>query len=39
MIRRLADWIDWDLIDEIAEATRGVKTLHRLRAMLDRPRP
>jgi hypothetical protein len=39
MIRRLADRIDWDLIDEIAKSTRGVKTLHRLRAMLDRPRP
>ncbi len=39
MIRRLADRIDWDLIDEIAEAARGVKTLHRLRTMLGRPRP
>jgi hypothetical protein len=39
MIRRLADRIDWDLIDDIAEATRGVKTLHRLRTMLDRRRP
>ncbi|MEZ5342016.1 MAG: hypothetical protein R2706_11385 [Acidimicrobiales bacterium] len=39
MIRRPADRIDWDLIDEIAEATRGVKTLHRLRTMLGRPRP
>ena len=38
MMRRLAVRIDWDLIDEIAEATRGVKTLRRLRAMLDRPR-
>ena len=37
MVRRLADRIDWDLIDEIAETTRGVKTLHRLRTMLDRP--
>ncbi len=27
MIRRLADAIDWDLVDGIAEATRGVKTL------------
>ena len=36
MIRRLADRIDWDLIDEIATTTRGVKTLRRLRAMLDR---
>jgi hypothetical protein len=39
MIRRLADRIDWDLIDEIAETTRGVKTLRRLRAILDRPQP
>ncbi len=39
MIRRLADRIDWDLIDEIAESTRGIKTLHRLRTMLGRPRP
>ncbi len=37
MIRRLADRVDWDLIDEIAESTRAVKTLRRLRAMLDRP--
>ena len=37
MIRLLADRIDWDLIDEIAEATRGVKTLRRLRSSLDRP--
>jgi hypothetical protein len=37
MIRRLADRIDWDLIDEIAEATRGVKTLRRLRRSLDPP--
>ncbi len=35
MIRRLADRIDWDLIDEIAAARRSVKTLRRLRAMLD----
>lgn len=39
VIRLLADRIDWDLIDEIAEATRGVKTLHRLRTMLSRPLP
>ena len=39
MIRRLADRIDWDLIDEIAESTRGVKTLRRLRTMLDHPQP
>lgn len=37
MIRRLADRIDWDLIDGIAETTRGVRTLRRLRALLDRP--
>ncbi len=36
MIRRLAHRIDWDLIDEVAETTRGVKTLRRLRAILDR---
>lgn len=35
MIRRLADRIDWELIDEIAETTRGVKTLRSLRRMLD----
>ncbi len=39
MILRLADRIDWDLIDEIAETTRGIKTLRRLRAMLGRPQP
>jgi len=39
MIRRLADRIDWDLIDEIAETTRGVKTLRRLRSLLGRPQP
>lgn len=39
MIHRLADRIDWDLIGEIAEMTRGVKTLRRLRAMLDHPQP
>jgi hypothetical protein len=39
MIHRLADRIDWDLIDEIAETTRGVKTLRRLRDMLDGPQP
>ena len=39
MIRRLADRIDWDLIDEIAETTRGIKTLHRLRAWLDHSQP
>ncbi len=37
MIRRLADRIDWGLIDEIAAARRSVKTLRRLRTMLDRP--
>lgn len=35
MLRRLADRIDWDLIGEIAESTRGVKTLRRLRQQLD----
>ncbi len=39
MIRRLADRIDWDLIDETAETTRGVKTLRRLRSTLGRPQP
>lgn len=34
MIRRLADRIDWELIDEIAESTRSVKTLRRLRNTL-----
>ena len=37
MIQRLADRIDWGLIDEIAAARRSVKTLRRLRTMLDRP--
>lgn len=37
MVRLLADRIDWDLIDEIAEATRGVKTLRRLRTSLEQP--
>lgn len=36
MIRRLADRIDWQLIDVIAESTRGVKTLRRLRNTLGR---
>lgn len=35
MIRFLAARIDWELIDEIAEETRGVKTLRRLRKQLD----
>ena len=39
MIRRLADRIDWDVIDEVAKTTRGVKTLRRLRTMLDYPQP
>lgn len=39
MIRRLADRIDWNLIDEVAETTRGIKTLRRLRAVLDRQQP
>ena len=39
MIRRLADRIDWELIDEIAETTRSVKTLRRLRATLDHTSP
>lgn len=34
MIRRLADRIDWGLINEIAERTRGTKTLRRLRSQL-----
>ena len=36
MIRFLADRIDWNLIDEIAQANRGVKTLRRLRSTLNR---
>ncbi len=39
MIRRLADRIDWDIIDEVAKTTRGIKTLRRLRTMLDYPQP
>ncbi len=39
MIRRLADRIDWDVIDEVAKTTRGVKTLRRLRTMLENPQP
>lgn len=39
MLHRLADRIDWELIDEIAQATRSVKTLHRLRATLDHGAP
>jgi hypothetical protein len=39
MLYRLADRVDWDMIDEVAEATRGVKTLRRLRALLDHPQP
>ncbi len=35
MLRRLADKIDWGLIDEIARETRSVRTLRRLRARLD----
>lgn len=35
MIQRLADRIDWELINEIAEQTRGLKTLRRLRSRLD----
>lgn len=34
MLHRLADRIDWDLIDQVAKSTRGVKTLQRLRARL-----
>ncbi len=36
MLHRLADRIDWDLIDQVAKSTRGVKTLHRLRGLLGR---
>lgn len=36
MIHRLADRIDWNLIDEIAENTRSVRTLKRLRRQLGR---
>ncbi len=36
MVHRLADRIDWDLIDQVAMSTRGVKTLHRLRGSLGR---
>jgi hypothetical protein len=35
MLGRLAERIDWDLIDDIAEATRDVKTLRRLRTMVE----
>lgn len=35
MLRMLAARIDWELISEIAEQTRGVKTLGRLRSKLD----
>lgn len=38
MIRHLSDRIDWDIIDEIAEATRGLKTLRRLRTTLEHPK-
>lgn len=38
MLHLLADRIDWDMIDEIAEATRGVKTLQRLRSIVDQRR-
>ncbi|MCP4964188.1 MAG: hypothetical protein GY926_03035 [bacterium] len=36
MLYNLAQRIDWDLIDEIAEATRSVRTLTRLRSTLNR---
>ena len=36
MITRLAERINWDLIDEIAESTRGTKTLNRLRRTVGR---
>ncbi len=36
MLRFLAARIDWELIDEIAKETRGVKTLRRLRTALGR---
>ena len=35
MINRLADRIDWELIEEIATETRGVATLARLHRQLD----
>ena len=35
MIQLLASRIDWELINEIAELTRGLKTLRRLRSSLD----
>jgi len=34
MVHLLADRIDWSLIGEVAEMTRGVKTLGRLDALL-----
>lgn len=39
MIRHLADRINWDLIDEIAEAARGLKTLRRLKSTLRPSQP
>ena len=36
MIEQLGNRIDWDIIDEVAAATRGTKTLERLRTVLHR---
>lgn len=36
MLQQLASRIDWDIIDNIATETRGVKTLQRLRTQLGR---
>ncbi len=39
MLQMLAARIDWELIGEIAEQTRGLKTLGRLRSKLDTETP
>ncbi len=31
----LAGHLDWDVIDQVAKSTRGVKTLRRLRGFLE----
>lgn len=36
MLQQLAGRIDWDIIDDIANETRGVRTLQRLRTTLGR---
>ncbi len=39
MLQNLAQRIDWDLIDDIAAATRSIQTLRRLRATLEPAHP